>query len=518
MLCTAACSQVDQTTEAKIVRTAKIWPQFSVYSASVADAIVRAGNASNAARAAAQAKAHGSAQHVQHGAVPQRSLLSIGQPAAQRPRLEQHGSSSLFGSLPATPHAPLHAHAGAHSNLDPNAPSCPQFDSLPITHQVHSALASIPLLASPQMQIDASACTRAIARVDPALSEQVAWEVRRVQNELGGLPAMAAATHVSDFAAYIVDVILYHQEKMQSQAAAAGRHAPVAAPVPVTGPSSAASAAHQSTQASNGWVSAADAAHRSDVLDGWCINVHDSSAVTALHEGLPFQSTQDGARFRTQQALREHGAWLASKVRSDVQGVVSQGWFKPCVEWLQCQPGTENSGQHEKYVSFFDRQTEGKDTSDDEAALAAEAPAAAVPVDPTQTECPLCGEAFRKHFDAALQKWVYLGVVQVDGVIYDAEAWADEQSARQRARKRPREQAPMQEEVTAVLPSAGPAATDSPPPPPKHTEVQRPASPIKPTAGASDDSDDDLFGGSLEHDSAAAEGGSSPAQGSDVSA
>ena len=455
-------------------------------------------------------------------AVPQRSLLSIGQPPAQRPRLNQYSEASLLGSAPSLPGMPqsaqLHAaHAPPPSQQrsgDPNAPSHPHFDAMPITREVQAALASIPPLPTPHMQIDASPCTRAIARVDPALSEQVAWEVRRLQNELGGLPPMAATANLSDFAAYLVDVILYHQEKMQSQAPtpAQGAHVPMHAPHAAAAPIS---TLPQAAQTANGWLSAAEAAHRSDVLDGWCINVHDSAAVAALHEGLPFHSHQDGARFRTQEALSEHTDWLAHKAQSDVLGVVAQGWFKPSVEWLQCKPGTDNSGQHEKYVSFFDRQAEASEATQavDEAAV--DHSSSTVPVDPTQTECPLCGEAFRKHFDPAQQKWVYLGAVQVDGVIYDAEAWADEQAAKQRARKRPREEPSQLQPEEATAQSAGPVASNAPEPPPGHV-ADSPPLPVKPDV---EDSDDDLFGGGSperpEHDGDAV---ASPSQASVASA
>jgi len=505
------CVQVDATTEGKIVRTAKLWVKFSVFSSDVVDGIVSAANACNAARAARGAQAPASA-------VPQQRLLSIGQPAPQQQR-GPPSTSSLLGSMPVAPHSsghglhmqhhhqmPHHAHTPSHSAppSDPNAPSHPEFDAHPITHAVHSALGSIPPLASAQMQLDASACTRAIARVDPALSEQVAWEVRRVQHELGGLPPMAPAAGVSDFAAYLVDVILYHQEKMQAQAPTHVGSAPSLPSMPAALSSQTpTSAAPHNTAAASGWMSAADAAHRSDVLDGWCINVHDASAVSALHEGLPFQCLTDGARFRTQAALHEHEQWLSSKVNSDLLGVVSQGWFKPTVDWRQCQPGTDNSGQDEKYVSFFDRQVEqSAEAHGDEAEGAGPAVSQVVPVDPTQTECPLCGEAFKKHFDASLQKWVYVGVVQVDGVIYDAEAWADEQSARQRARKRPR----VEPHNSATVPQKLPARQDSLDEEPatlqstgNHAEAGQ-FSPVFPRSGQEEsDDDDDLFGGSPEH-------------------
>ena len=88
------------------------------------------------------------------------------------------------------------------------------------------------------------------------------------------------------------------------------------------------------------------------------------NAVSELHEGLAFQSKEDGLRFSTDQELKQHTRWLKNlELKRTKQEIISRPWFPKDSEWITSQPRQLEVVDK----SLFDMQeqhaTEGQETS-----------------------------------------------------------------------------------------------------------------------------------------------------------
>lgn len=269
-------------------------------------------------------------------------------------------------------------------------------------------------------QLDFGPVTRTLATRDPDLAAHVAREVARVQQVLGGLLPDTAPPPMPDYAAYLCDTLLHHQMTAQQAAGHSAHAGPPAAAAPPPPPA-------------DGRVTPAEAATRNDVLDGWRVTAVDRAAVHALYEGRPFQCRLDGARFASPEQLAAHSQWAEDHHGAETaKGLMSRQWLLPPAQWVSCTPCMEEATEAE-FVPFFEQQRRAAEAEAEAAAKARAAADAAVgqstavakhtvPVDPSQTHCPLSGEPFRKQWDSQAQAWVYVGVVDINGVLYDAQA------------------------------------------------------------------------------------------------